>query len=147
MRKTVIIAMALLVAVAGAAVAKDKVYGKGVSEGEITKISTIMDDTEAYQGKNVRISGTAVAICTHRGCWVDVSSDREGETLRVKVPDGVIVFPKSIIGKPITAEGVFTANHVTADNHKCSRDHEGGEEAVTCTTSYQISGVGAVVSR
>jgi len=146
MRKTVIIAMALLIAVAGAAVAKDKVYGKGVSQGEITKISTILDDPGAYQGENVRISGTAVAVCAHRGCWVDVSSDREGETLRVKVPDGVIVFPKSIIGKPITAEGVFTANHVTEDNHLCSRDHGEGEEAVTCTTFYQVSGVGAVVA-
>ena len=146
MRKTVIVALALIIALTGTAVAKDKVYGKGVSDGDVTLISTIMDHKDDFQGKTVRISGTAVAVCSHRGCWVDISSDREGETLRLKVEDGVIVFPKSIVGKPITAEGVFTANHVTEDNHICSREHEGGEE-VTCTTYYQVTGTGAVVRK
>lgn len=147
MRKTIILMLALLLAVAGTAVAKDKVYGKGVGEGEVVQISEILDHPDTYQGKTVKISGTAVAVCGHRGCWVDVSSDREGETLRVKVPDGVIVFPKSVVGKPIVAEGVFTANHVTEANKVCSRESHGEGEAVTCTTTYQISGVGAVVTK
>jgi len=146
MRKSVIMFLILLVAVAGVAVAKDKVYGKGVSEGDVTKISAIMADTDSYQGKTVRIEGTAVAICASRGCWVEISSDLEGQTLRLKVKDGEIVFPSKIVGERIAAEGVFTANHVTEENKVCS--HKATQEATgySCTTSYQVTGTGAVVS-
>lgn len=151
MRKTIIISLALLVAFIGTAVAKDKVYGEGVSEGEFTEVSQLLDKADTFQGKSVRVKGTAVSVCSHRGCWMDIGSDREGETIRIKVPDGVIVFPKSIIGKTVSAEGVFTKNVVTDDNHFCERSHEDvdeddpfAEQKTVCTTTYQISAVGAV---
>jgi len=149
MRKLTIMALILLVALSGTAVAKDKVYGKGVSKGDIIKISKIMADTDSFQGKTVRIEGTAVAVCSHRGCWVEISSDTEGETLRLKVTDGEIVFPKKVVGEHIVAEGVFTANHVTKDHKECS--HKGGHEeekkgSGSCTTYFQVTGTGAVVA-
>ena len=149
MRKLIIMTLVLVIALAGTAVAKDKVYGKGVSKGDISKISAIMADTDGFQGKTVRIEGTAVAVCSHRGCWVEIASDTEGETLRLKVTDGEIVFPKKVVGEHIVAEGMFTANHVTKDHKACSHKgghDEGKEEAGSCTTYYQVTGTGAVVN-
>ncbi|MBU0743151.1 DUF4920 domain-containing protein [bacterium] len=126
---------------AGTALAKEKVYGKGVGEGDITKISTILAAPDEFAGKTVRVEGTAVGVCTHRGCWVTLASDQEEQTMRVKVEDGVIVFPKEIIGEHVTVEGVFTINKVEA---KCDATKH-GEPEVKCTTFYEIKGAGATV--
>lgn len=144
MRKITMAVLALTLLLAGAAVAMDKSYGKGVSEGDVTKVSAIMADPDAFVGKTVRVEGTAVSVCAHRGCWLELASDTEGETIRIKVEDGVIVFPKEIMGETVRAEGVFTANRPSALEKMCDRTKD-GEEPVACLTTYQVSGVGAVV--
>nr|MBC8425560.1 DUF4920 domain-containing protein [bacterium] len=101
MRRIMMTIALLSLLLAGTALAKEKVYGKGVSEGDFTKISTILADPGTYSGKVVRVEGTAVGVCSHRGCWVTLASDKEEETMRVKVKDGVIVFPKEIIGEHV----------------------------------------------
>jgi len=126
---------------AGTALAKEKVYGKGIGEGEFTKVSSILAAPEEFSGKTVRVEGTAVGVCSHRGCWVMLASDKEGETLQIKVKDGVIVFPKKIVGEHVQAEGVFTINKKEV---KCDATKK-GEPAVTCTTYYQVKGTGALV--
>jgi len=126
---------------AGTALAKEKVYGKGVGEGELTQISTILAAPEEFSGKIVRVEGTAVGVCAHRGCWLTLASDKEGETMRVKVEDGVIVFPKNIVGEHVVVEGKFMINKREA---KCDATKK-GEPEVKCTTLLEIQGTGAVV--
>lgn len=148
--------MILTVAVAGMAMAGDgeKVYGKGVSAADTIRVSTLLSDPDAYVGKTIRVKGTAVGVCEHRGCWINIASDQEGETVRVKVKDGEIVFPPEIMGDMVVAEGVWTANKLDMETTKamCAASaHEEGEdfdpESVTeCMTLYQLSGTGAVVA-
>ena len=133
---------------------KGKVYGEGVSAPDTMLVSELLADPEAYVGKTVRVKGTAVGVCAHRGCWINIASDTEGETVRVKVKDGVIVFPPEIMGDMVIAEGVWTANELTMEQTKqvCAAQarEEGKEfdedEVTTCMTMYQISGTGAVVA-
>jgi hypothetical protein len=130
-----------------------KVFGKGVSAQDATPISKILDDPAGFEGKTVRIQGTVVGTCMHRGCWIAIASDREGETLRVQVPDGVIVFPPEIVGEPVIAEGVFTINKLDLETTKkvCeAKANQAGEEfnpdeVVECMTTYAVNGTGAVV--
>jgi len=136
--------LAVLLAVVAVAVAKDKTYGKGVSEGEFTKVSAILGSPDDFVGETVRVEGTAVGVCSHRGCWLELSSDVEGESIRIKVEDGVIVFPKEIIGETVRVEGVFKANSPEVAEKKCDRTKP-GDEPVACTTTYEVTGVGAVV--
>lgn len=85
-----------------------EVYGEGVSLAQSVAISEILDNVDAYAGERVRVEGLITAVCEHRGCWIDLAGDREFETLRVKVEDGVIVFPMEVRGKYAVAEGVVT---------------------------------------
>ena len=142
MRRVLCISLLLLVA-AGIAVAKDSTYGKGLTEGEFTPVSAILENPDAFVGKTVRVEGVAVGVCAHRGCWLNIASEKEGgETLRFKVQDGVIVFPKEILGETVKAEGVFTKNVVEKE---CDAEHGDGP-AEKCVTYYQISGTGAEVT-
>ena len=157
---TVLVSILVLL-MAGAAIAgdgekgkdKDMVYGQGVSAPDTMLVSELLATPDAYIGKTVRVKGTAVGVCSHRGCWVSIASDNEGETVRVKVKDGVIVFPPEIVGDMVVAEGVWTANELTMEQTKkvCAAEarKEGKEfdegEVTTCMTTYQINGTGAVV--
>ncbi len=142
--------------IAGAVLAGDgeKVYGEGVAAPDTVLVSELLASPDEYVGKTVRVKGTAVGVCEHRGCWINIASDTEGETVRVKVKDGVIVFPPEIMGEMVIAEGVWTANELTMDQTKkvCASKAkaEGREfdekEVSDCMTLYQISGTGAVVA-
>ncbi len=159
MRKiTLMLMFASLLLIASAAVAGDpgKIFGKGVSAPDTVLISDVLSHPEAYVGKTIRVTGTAVGVCKHRGCWVALASDQEGESLRVKVKDGEIVFPPEIIGETVTAEGVWTSNIVSLKpaepKHASKHVAEAGEEkpacateGASCKTVYQLSGTGAVV--
>ncbi len=153
---SVLLVSVLILLVAGVALAgeSDKVYGEGVSAPDTMLVSELMATPEAYIGKTVRVKGTAVGVCAHRGCWINLASDTEGETVRVKVKDGVIVFPAEIMGDMVVAEGVWTANELTMEQTKkvcAAQAKEEGKEfdekkVDACMTLYQISGTGAVVA-
>ena len=151
---TLICITSFVVGIAGAALAEETVYGKGVSGEDTVVVSELLAHPDKYIGKTLRVEGTVVGSCAHRGCWISIASDKEGETVRVKVKDGVIVFPPEIVGDVVVAEGVWTANELTMEQTKkvCAAEarEEGREfnedEVTTCMTLYQISGTGAVVA-
>ncbi|MCA9729192.1 MAG: DUF4920 domain-containing protein [Candidatus Eisenbacteria bacterium] len=153
MRIALVALVAALVGLSSSALAKDQIYGKGISAADTMRVSTLLANPDAYVGKLVRVQGIAVDVCQHRGCWVNVSSDVEGQVVRVKVKDGEIVFPPEILGNTIIAEGIWTANKLDLESTKmvCERDAQAeGKEfdpnSVTeCMTLYQITGVGALV--
>ncbi len=132
----------------------DTVYGKGVAAADTVLISTILAHPDTYVGKTIRVTGTAVGVCKHRGCWIALASDKEGESLRVKVKDGEIVFPPEIIGETVTAEGVWTSNIISLQPAEPELEGTDGKDKAACAadgdadckTVYQLSGTGAVVA-
>jgi hypothetical protein len=41
-----------------------------------------------------------------RGCWMELADGEDGPVVRIKVDDGVIVFPAEAAGRAAAAEGV-----------------------------------------
>jgi hypothetical protein len=130
-----------------------KKYGEGVTLEKTTEVSDLVDNPDKYVGKKVQISGTVVSVCEHRGCWIDIAGKRPYEKMRIKVEDGVIVFPMTAKGKSAHAEGVFEALQLSKEQAIAMRKHqaeERGEEfdpsSITGpVTIYQIKGTGAVI--
>ncbi|MBD3410924.1 MAG: DUF4920 domain-containing protein [Ignavibacteriales bacterium] len=129
-------------------------YGEEITLKEKTKISSILETPEKFVGKEVLIEGTVVGVCENRGCWIEVAGDKEFQSIRVKVEDGVIVFPIESKGKTALVQGeVFKVKvkpaaedaHDHGEEHSC--DGEGGCESGGdgCETKYQIRGIGAVI--
>ena len=82
-----------------------ELYGKPLTGTDTVKISALMADPDKYVGQTVRVEGIITGVCEKRGCWMTLASDREFEDLRIKVDDGVIVFPLDAKGKRAVAEG------------------------------------------
>jgi len=151
---TSLLVILALVLAAGTSLAEDRTFGKGVSDpADVTPISTLLADPGEYLGKTVRVEGPVIGVCKARGCWMDLASDKEFQSLQIKVEDGEIVFPMDIMGQTAVAEGVFSALPLTLEQTrvylKKETECQGGEFDVDSITEpmtlYRIQGTGAVV--
>lgn len=148
----IILLLSLVIIGVGNAGPKKK-YGKEVTLKETTKISAILAEPEKFNGKKVLVEGPIIDVCKERGCWIKIGGDKEFETIRFKVDDGVIVFPMEIKGKTALAEGVVTFKSVSVEEQiKMGKEHAKKEgttfdEATIkeAKTILQIKGEGALV--
>ena len=128
-------------------------YGEALTLTEITSISAILSDPEAYLDEHVRVEGTVVGVCEMRGCWIALAGENDGEQIRVKVEDGVMVFPMTAMGLHARVEGVVEKIELTMEQALEQAQHhaeEHGEEFDPSTVtgpevSYQIRGLGAEI--
>jgi hypothetical protein len=132
---------ALLVVPAVATVNDDTKLGAGVTLTEATPIAKLLETPDAFVGKTIRVDGVATGVCEDMGCWMAIGDAANAEkTVRVKVEDGVIVFPLSAKGKNVSAEGVWEV--VGASGHG---DHPAPAPDPNAPKRYQLKGTGAVI--
>lgn len=156
-------AMCALPALAGDAT---ETYGDGVTLTEAVAIDALLANPDDFVGDKVRVDGVITAVCKKRGCWMQVTDAESGNGVRIKVEDGVIVFPYESMGREASAEGVFEAIKLTpeqieartaaAHNHaegeSCDKSGPDGEgDGAGCDAPvvneyvYMIRGTGAVI--
>ncbi len=159
-RVSLVMVVAVMALAAGAAVAGEKkAYGDGVTLEASVPITQLMGSPNEYVGKKVRVEGVISGVCKKRGCWMQVSDPESGESVRIKVEDGVIVFPYTAMGHEAVAEGVFTAIPVEGGGHAehaehaegepCDKTEEGQKAGCDAPTKgnviYLIQGTGALI--
>jgi hypothetical protein len=110
---------------------RGEVYGGGVKVAEATPIAKILADPDAYVGKTVRIEGKVLDVCPMKGCWMELAQEGEASSLKVKVDDGVIVFPVTAKGKLAVAEGVLEAIPMTRESYVGWMEHLAEERGQT----------------
>lgn len=136
-----------------AAVAGEVKLGKPFAVKETTAIDKILASPDRYVGKLVQVKGTVRDVCQMMGCWTEIADAASGKSIRVKVKDGEIVFPKDSAGKTIVAEGKLARIEQTKEQAIAQAKHEAEEnnrkfDPATITagrTYYQIQGTGAVI--
>lgn len=106
-------------------------YGSGVNVPEATPIAKILADPDAYVGKTVRIEGKVLDVCPMKGCWMELAGEDGKQSLKVKVDDGVIVFPVTSKGKLAVAEGTVEAIPMTKEKYVAWLEHLAEERGET----------------
>ena len=139
-------AACVLAATTVAVSAEDTKLGAGVTLKDATPIKALIENPGDYVGKTVRVDGVATAVCQHEGCWLAVAPDgaKDAPTVRLKVEDGVIVFPVSAKGKKVSAEGVFE-EIAPKDEHGGEAASEHAKHDAKASKKYQIKATGAVI--
>ncbi len=146
---TALLGLALCVATASV-FAQEKKYGDGVKlPAATTTVQTLLAQPDQYLGKTVRVDGVITAVCEMAGCWMELADPaadgKTAKTLRIKVDDGVIVFPVTAKGRRASAEGVFEkvsgemAHEYAADQAKSKGD------ARNAVPSFQVKATGAMI--
>ena len=108
MRQIVSVAIILTMYAGLTLSAQDKTFGTALTLAEVTKISDIYAAPDTFNGKRVQVQGPIVDVCSQKGCWLAVGSDKQPQTLRFKVTEGAIVFPMSLKGMQAKVEGILT---------------------------------------
>ena len=125
----VLCALAAVPAMAGGEMTS---YGDGVTISEPVAIDTLLANPDQYVGQKVRVDGVITGVCKKRGCWMQVTDPDSGNGVRIKVEDGVIVFPYTSMGNEASAEGVFEAIKLTPEQIEArtaaAHGHEPGED-------------------
>jgi Domain of unknown function (DUF4920) len=156
MRKPILfLAIATAVALIPYVQAGGKTYGAGVKTAETTSMAKILADPDAWVGKKVRIQGKVVDVCPMKGCWMELEEANGGAKMKVKVDDGVIVFPVDAKGKLAVAEGVVESIPMTRERYVAWLEHlaeEKGQRFDPATVGdgpyriFQIKGAGAEIA-
>ncbi len=150
--RSLILILVTTVLLSGASFAqKGDVYGKAPSLKSKTKVSQIFASPKKFVGKTVMVEGTVVDVCQKRGCWMDISGDKKGQKIKIKVEDGVIVFPVSKKGHKAVVQGVVEEIVYTKEELIEAEKHKAEEQGAkfdpskikSGKTVYQIKGTGA----
>jgi hypothetical protein len=132
--------------------AADLRLGKPISIESATPIAEIQTHPERYLGKEVRVEGQIAEVCQAMGCWMEVR-DAAQHSIRVKVDDGVIEFPRDGAGRKVVAQGTVEKVTMTRDQYVALLRHEAEESGKKIDTSkitegktiYRLRGTGALV--
>lgn len=93
----------------------DTNFGDGADKSKLVAIDTLLADTDSYMDKTVTISGKIDAVCKKKGCWMEFVADNNQHKMRIKVKDGVMVFPVAAKGKTGYATGTLSKRELTME--------------------------------
>jgi hypothetical protein len=118
-----------------------------------TPIAELLSKPARFVGRSVQVKGKITDVCQKMGCWMMLSDAATGASIRIKVNDGEIVFPKDSVGKMAVAEGSFAEIKLTraqaAQRAKEEAEEKGRKFDPASVkgplTIYQIQGAGAVI--
>lgn len=155
MSRRFVLAVLIALVCAPIAAAADRAFGEPLTADlEVTAIADIVADPDAWEGRRVRIEGDVSGVCQMKGCWLELVSP-ENVALRVKVDDGVIVFPPDTVGHQAVAEGEVEIIELTRDKYVAWLEHqaeETGEEFDPATVGdgpyriVRLRGLGAEIA-
>jgi NACalpha-BTF3-like transcription factor len=132
-------------------------YGAGVTLTETTAIAALLEKPAGFVGQTVAIKGQVKDVCEKMGCWLEVVSTEGTHSVKVKVKDGEIVFPKTARGKEAVAQGTFEKQEMTREQFIDQAQHVAQEQGKTFDpatisgdgpfTTYRIQGTGASICK
>ena len=96
-------------------------YGEALRLEEATPIASILAEPRRFEGERVRVEGEIDGVCRMKGCWMTLRQD--DAVVRIKVDDGVIVFPSDAVGLHAAAEGVVELHEMTRGQYVEWRAH------------------------
>jgi hypothetical protein len=124
-------------------------FGSGVSLEEVTPLARVIQQPEGFEGKIVRVEGVVTAVCAHMGCWMALAASDApgGQTVLLKVDDGVVVFPVTAKGRRAAAQGVVERVGGSAEGREAAAEHarETNQSGRATPAGWQIKTTGAVL--
>jgi len=153
MAKTSALAVMLALASVPAFAGGPAAYGAALTVDEPTPIAAILEAPAEHAGRVVRVEGKVSGVCSMAGCWMELE-DEARRRIRVKVEDGVIVFPADAVGQKAVAQGTVRIETLGRERYVAWRKHLAEEtgtafdEAAVGDGPFQvveIAGTGAAI--
>jgi hypothetical protein len=129
-------------------------YGEAITLATLTHIAVIVEEPESFVGDTVLVEGVVIDVCDRMGCWMDLVDDAREMNIRVKVDDGVIVFPQGAAGHRARVEGIVEKVERTEEEAIVAARHHAEEHGLEfdpgsvsgSETIYRIRALGALIA-
>lgn len=79
--------------------------GDALGDSPVVHIDSILANPEAYTDKSIMIVGDVGAVCPNKGCWMQVTSPKGKNAVRVAFKDYAFFVPLDSKGMHVKAEG------------------------------------------
>lgn len=127
--------------------------GQPLTQAQPMTVSALLLDAAALEGKTVQVKGKVTEVCQMMGCWMNLVDTSTQQSVRIKVNDGDIIFPKDAPGRMAVAEGKLKKIVLSREQAVAMARHEAEEQGrkfdpasvKAGKTFYQIQGTGAVL--
>lgn len=127
--------------------------GQPLTQAQPMTVSALLRDAAAHEGKTVQVKGKITEVCQMMGCWMNLVDTSTQQSVRIKVNDGEIIFPKDAPGRMAVAEGKLKKIVLSREQAVAMAQHEAEEQGRKLDpasikagkTFYQIQGTGAVL--
>lgn len=90
--------------------------GAVVGDSPRVPLDSIIRNPSAYAGKSVTVEGTIGAVCTRKGCWMEIASKKDGKAIRVTFKDYGFFVPTDSKGMVVLAEGEVKVNPMSKED-------------------------------
>jgi hypothetical protein len=81
-----------------------KTYGAPISAEGAQPIATLQQALGGKDSAQVKLVGTADAVCQAKGCWLTMKT-KDGQPMRVRFKEYAFFVPKDIVGKQVVING------------------------------------------
>ncbi len=125
---SIIFLIAFMAVTLGVWAEPDQTFGEKFTLTDSTKISKLLDKPDTHLGKTVKVEGAILDVCPKAGCWMELAGDNKDKKLRVKVKDGVMVFPMTAKGKHAVVEGSLYKIELTKEQNVGWQKHMAEEK-------------------
>lgn len=79
--------------------------GDALGDSPVVHIDSILANPEAYADKSVTVVGDIGAVCPNKGCWMQVTSPKGKNSVRMSFKDYAFFVPLDSKGMHVKAEG------------------------------------------
>ncbi|WP_428389886.1 DUF4920 domain-containing protein [Mucisphaera sp.] len=128
-------------------------YGTALpaSPPKAVSIEAVMDDPDAYLGREIALGGTVREVCQSKGCWMTMGSDEMNEAVMIKFTcpiDGRLI-PMAAEGHHAMAYGVLERREVDEEyaRHLAEDNGATAEELAAIVGPQEILWFGAPSAR
>ena len=109
-------------------------YGKVVTPDNPVALTDLMDDMDKANGFQGQVTGTVVASCQNKGCWMTLDGGN-GQTMMVSFKDYGFFVPMDMAGKQVVIEGIAEIRTVGVDEQRhLAQDGGASEEEINAIT-------------
>jgi hypothetical protein len=92
-------------------------YGKVIQAKNPVELSALMSDLSKADGFQGQVTGTVVASCQNKGCWMTLDGGN-GQTMMVSFKDYGFFVPKDFAGKKVVIEGNAAIKTVSVEDQR-----------------------------
>jgi len=111
-------------------------FGAPLSAAAPVELSQVIASPREWDGKTVKVSAQANAVCQKKGCWMTLAAAAAGPRVRVTFRDYGFFVPKDLAGRRVLAEGVFSVKTLP----QAEAQHYADDEAQSGRPSRRVAG-------